>query len=279
MHKNGIIFSDVDGTLCFHEKAHKIQKMSANSDNTLNVKTVFSDTIFKVYDVSVSSYNVYLDTLTQELGHKIRENYNFIYVTGGRKKTFMSRVNYLNFYNAVILENGGMILDNELNLDQNWYNYLEPDRKYLEEVRAQVSAMDWIIDDEGRTSALRVRLKDNHHKSIEQFEKLCETIQLPVELKKTKNLENLDIILAKAGKDKAVQYWMDKNNFRKQQSIGIGDDINDIDFLRLTGKKFVLASAYEEVLRTAKKEGWYISSKPYFDGINEVLQKIIQLKI
>jgi len=277
MHKNGIVFSDVDGTLCFHEKAHQIQKMNVNSDNTLTVKTVFSDTVFKVYDVSVSSYNVYLDIQTQKLGQKVKKIYDFIYVTGGRKKTFLSRINYLNFYNGVILENGGMILDNELNIDTEWYNYLESDRKYLKEVRAQISAMDWIIDDEGRTSALRVRLKDNPHKSIEQFEKLCETIQLPVELKKTKNLENLDIILAKAGKDKAVQYWMDKNNFRKQQSIGIGDDINDIDFLRLTDRKFVLASAYEEVLRTAKKEGWYVLSKPYFDGINEVLRKIVQL--
>lgn len=279
MSKDGIVFSDVDGTLCFHEEAHEIQKISVNSDNTLNVKTSSSDTIFKVYDVSVSSYNVYLDIQTQKLGQKVTEVCDFVYVTGGRKKTFMSRVNYLNFYNAVILENGGLILDNELNLDKNWYSYLEPDRKYLKEVRAQISAMDWILDDEGRTSALRVRLRDNLHKSIEQFEKLCETIQLPAELKKTKNLENLDIILAKAGKDKAVQYWMDKNNFRKQQSIGIGDDINDINFLRLTDRKFVLASAYDEVLETAKKEGWNISSRPYFDGINEILQKIIKLKI
>ena len=88
-----------------------------------------------------------------------------------------------------ILENGGLIFNNNLKINQEWYDQLEPERKYLTDIQKQMSSDGWILDDKGRTSMIRIRKKDNPHKSLIEFENLCQNIELPDELKKTINLE------------------------------------------------------------------------------------------
>ena len=66
---------------------------------------------------------------------------------------------------------------------------------------------------------------------------------------------------------------IDKNGYT--ETTGIGDDINDIGFLSETNRSFVLRNAQQELLDLAEREGWHVSKKPYFEGINEILQHIL----
>lgn len=273
--KKKILFSDVDGTLCFHKGAHGIREIRNNHDGSVTVEDPGTGNQFRAFDVSVSQYSVYLAEKTRNLGLHVQEHCEFVYVTGGRPSTVLGRKEYFDFADAVILENGGLIFDNDYNIVEEWYNRLEPQRKYLKNVAKKLEHQNWVLDAKGRTSAIRVRKKDNPHKSIEEFERLCKEIQLPSDLKKTVNLDNLDIILADAGKDNAVAFWMNYRGYEASESIGIGDDINDIDFLKITGTKYVLASSYPSVIERAKSGGWCISEKPTFDGIHETLEKIL----
>jgi hydroxymethylpyrimidine pyrophosphatase-like HAD family hydrolase len=274
LRKRGIIFSDVDGSLCFHEGIHGLRVQEVLSDRVI-IRDELTGNTHETHDVSISAYNVYLAESTRRLAKAVRRDYEFVLVTGGRPSTAKRRSNVLDFADYLILENGGMILDREFNIDREWYERLEPERASLPAVREKLTEEGWKVDDKGRTSAMRVRLKDNPAKSPDAFNALCRDIELPADLKKTINLKNLDIILKSAGKDSAVSYLMKKLGYVREQSIGIGDDLNDISFLELTGSSYVLKNAYPEVLDSAKLRGWYISRRANFDGINEILEKLL----
>lgn len=277
MDKRGVIFSDMDGTLCFHEQAHGIREVARNADGTVLVADPAAGTTHLAYDVSVSLYRAYLAVETRRLGREIQQRYDFVCVTGGRPATIYARKDALDFADAVILESGGQIFDGDLQPDPEWYARLEGERQHLAGVAARLRNDGWILDDKGRTSGIRIRKVDNPHRSPDEFERLCADLTLPDALKKTINMEHLDVILRSAGKGNAVSFWMQSHGYAVSDSIGIGDDINDLDFLRATGQKYVLASSYPETIGIAQAEGWHISKSPHFDGINEILGHILAL--
>ena len=93
------------------------------------------------------------------------------------------------------------------------------------------------MDDKGRKTSIRIREIDN--KEIDDLKK---NIKLPKELKQTINIGSLDIICKSSGKDNAVKHFIKK--LKSKPSFGIGDDINDLDFLRIVEHKFVLGSSF-----------------------------------
>jgi HAD superfamily hydrolase (TIGR01484 family) len=272
--KRGIIFTDVDGTLVFHEELHGIEKLSTENDNTVKVRDPKEGTIHSAYDISNEMYKVFFDVETKKLCERIHESYDIVFVSGARKSTMDSRVGIMNFSDAYILENGGMILGKDFKEDGEWNNILAPQKESLAATKNYLQSLGWTLDVKGRTAALRVRLKDNKARSQEDFNNLIENLVLPKELKSTINIGHLDIILADAGKDNAVRYLMQKLNYKQAQSIGIGDDINDLDMLDMTGKKYVLGSAYPEAIQLAINRKWYVSKAKHFNGINEILRNI-----
>jgi len=269
-----ILFSDVDGSICFHQKANDIIEVEKNEDGTSLVRHANSEKTFIAHDVSTSSYKVFLAQDTRELLHRLRRKVHIVLVTGGRPSTCQRRAPVLDFADAVIAENGGVIYDSQFNLDRNWWNHLEPQRKLLNEVRSYIQSYGWNTDDAGRNSAIRVRLKDNPHKDESKFARLWEAIRLPEGLTKTINLENIDIILADAGKHNAVSYYALHNGYSIDNTYGIGDDINDIEFLKVCAYRFILQGAYPETTEQARRNGWFISQAPAFEGIREIIQQI-----
>jgi len=270
------VFSDIDGTICFHRDIHGIREAGPGANGEFFTIEPGSNEKRPAWDVSVTGYKVYLDLETCKLANELSDLVPLVYVTGGREASIRTRAEYLSFRHGVILESGGLILDGNYEVNRQWWDLLQPERSDLLEIRASLESAGWNIDGEGRTSAIRVRAHDNTHKTFQAFETLCHEIILPDGLKKTINLGNLDIILKSAGKDNAVKYWAETHNIKLENAAGIGDDINDICFLRLTGKKYILASAYPELAETAHREGWYISKKGHFSGINEILRVIIR---
>lgn len=258
MKKTKVIFCDIDGTILFHENPN------LNLDNK------------NILDVSTNLYNCYIDTKTIELFHKLSKKYLIILVSGARLSSLQKRAPILNFFDYAIIENGAIIFDKNLKKDNNWENELSFQKKYLIDIQNELESNNWNLDIKGRKASLRIRKKDNLNKSKNAFDNLYNTIKLPKELKKTKNLGAIDIILEKAGKANAIIYLLNKLNLNQENTIGIGDDINDIEMLETTNKSFVLGSGYQEILEIAKQKKWFISKNKYFDGINEILEKILK---
>jgi len=106
MQKKGVVFSDVDGTLCFHQDTHGIREIKINPDGTVLVEDPQTYQHYLAYNVSVGSYKAYLAKETQELGQRVQEAYAFIYVTSARPSIIYARKDVLNFADGVILEKG-----------------------------------------------------------------------------------------------------------------------------------------------------------------------------
>jgi HAD superfamily hydrolase (TIGR01484 family) len=275
MDKKGIIFTDLDGTLIFHEKAHGIERLAAQSDGLVRVRDPQSNTEHDAYDLSTQYYTVYIAAETCALAKQLAQQYHIVFMTGARSSTMEARLPVLDFATVYILENGSVIRDNDFHVDQEWADKITPGLSYLEQQQKQLQTDGWNLDIAGRKGMIRVRSKDNPQKSLTDFYDLRDHLELPVQLKKTTNLDNLDILPSSSGKDTAVRYVMQKLGFQSVQTIGIGDDFNDIEVLKITGRQFVPLSAYAEMITQAQASGWYISRGLHFNAANEILKKIL----
>jgi len=276
MVKKGIAFFDIDGTLVFHEEAHGIKELGKHADGSVLVYSPATGRRHTAYDASSELYRCFLDAETRELGRRLRETHDVVLVSAARKSALDARCRAIDFSDAAVLESGGVILGPDGQPCEKWAAGLENERAYLKEVADALRENGWVLDDKGRTAAIRVRKSDNLHKTDVEFVYLCKELPLPSALKRTINLGNLDIILASAGKGNAVRYLTGELGYHAPQSHGVGDDENDIDFLNVVGRAYVLGSSYPAALEVARARGWYISHGMHFDGINEILGKIIQ---
>lgn len=263
---------DLDGTLVFHEKIHGIKKISDT-----HVKDPLENSIHKAYDISLNDYSIYFDKKTRDLGKMLSKDYTIIFVTGARRSTLDTRLHVMDFADYYILENGGLIFDKSLNEDYTWSNMLVNEKKELEKIKHQLTSEGFVLDDKGRTVATRIRQKDNPSLSDSDFNNFYNSLVLPRDLKKTMNTGHIDIILKSSGKENAVRYLYEKLGYEKNQTYGIGDDINDILFLEQLANPFVLKSAYPETLEKARENNWYISKANHFNGINEIFEKLLKM--
>jgi len=271
--KDGIVFSDVDGTLCFHEGVHGILKLRDCSNGKALVQDPDTRTEYMAFDVSATGHSVWLADRTRELCHQVSERFIIVLVTGARPSTVVSRLHALDFADHVILENGGAIFHDGTTPDPEWDAVIDPARKSLALVADSLRALGWRLDDSGRTAALRIRPSDNSGRS-EEIQALHREFVLPTDLEFSTNLEYLDILPRAGGKANAVEFMTRRLGFDAASTIGIGDDVNDMGFLSVVGKAYVLGSSFPEVLRFAEQRKWQISKGKRFDGIHEILTAI-----
>ncbi|MCK4589403.1 MAG: HAD hydrolase family protein [Nanoarchaeota archaeon] len=277
----GTFFTDFDGTLSFNKDTHRvrvvghpIQELGAPAES-IQVTDALGKKHF-AYDISTGKYHVYLAQETLRLIQELANDYDFVVVTGSKYDSIEDRKKLFSFGDDFVLENGGMILDSDFQIDEEWRRWLAQDKSYLDDVAAYLTnGLKWKIDRNGRTAVVRVKLSDNPARSLEDFQELYDTLVIPDELNKTLNQKHLDIILAKAGKENAIYYLMTEKGYKNR--IGIGDDVNDLNFFILMDHVFVLGSSHPDVLDKAREKGYHVSKGLYFDGINEILEEIKKL--
>jgi hydroxymethylpyrimidine pyrophosphatase-like HAD family hydrolase len=276
MVKKGLIFCDIDGTLCFHAEAHGMQRLGTNPDGTVEVRAPDART-YAAHDLSIADYGAYMSVETHQLCERLRSFFDIVLVTGGRMRTLQSRRRFLDFADAFILENGGAILDGDLRVHPVWSARMEPDRRVLATFSRLLTADGWILDTAGRETGIRIRRRDNPHRPADEFAALLHPPQLPESLRVTMNLGHIDIIPLNAGKHNAVRFLMEERGCSRHETIGIGDDVNDIEYLREVGRAYLLASSYPEAVREAEREGWTVSEHSHFEGIHEILSGLLSL--
>jgi len=269
--------ADMDGTCCFHADQHNFT-IEMRFDGLCRVVDQQDNARYLAHDFSGSGYNVFFAVETVRKLMALRSSMIMVLATGARPSTVHSRFNALQFAHYIILESGGVIYDENLKPDPDWESHLSSDIHFLTEVKKQLISEGWELDNKGRSAAIRVRAVDNPGKSEHAFEELIATIELPQELKKTTNLGHLDIILSKAGKGNALAYLADQLLIPTQNILGMGDDDNDVTFLREVGYPVVMRSGYPQALEHATKHGWRITSYPTIQGIHEILDELIGVR-
>lgn len=252
--KKGIIFSDVDGTLLF-QKSCGLEEISTSNGIT-KVKSQSRE--FLTETASTNNYKFYINTKTKQLAKELVKDYYFVLVTAARKSTTESRKNLLDFADFHILENGGIILDNNFLIDKEWDSSFSKD--LLHKLKEDLERQGWTIDMKGRTTMIRLKNKN------------LEKISLPKGLKSTSSQDDLEIIPTNSGKENAIKYLAKKLGLKN--TIGIGNDINDIEMLKATKRKYVLRSSNDKLIEIAKMQGWHISEELFMAGINEILKAI-----
>lgn len=275
MKKEGIIFTDMNGTLVFHVKEHGLQEIGKTEDGLVKIIDPLVSKTYLTYDVSTNDSRVFLDTETRKLAKKVKEKYHIILISAARKSTMDRRKNVMDFADGYILEGGGKILDSNYEIDKEWETKLDPERPYLQEIQTKLENDGWKLDLKRRSTSIRIKKKSNPSKSGEYFS-LYKNFKLPSQLRMTMNLGSIDILLGSAGKGNSVSYLIEKYGYSIPVTIGIGDDINDIEMLEKTGQKFVLGNAHPEMLALANHKKWYVSNGLNFDGINEILRNLYQ---
>lgn len=288
--KKGIaVFTDIEGTLCFGQ-SHGLSRADAEVESCVDERGGDLDDFAmvnvpgyegerRVHNLSEqfgkSIYEIYMDPDTRRLFGELSESAQIYIVTGARKGTIEKRRNHFDFADGYVIENGGLILDADLNEDEGWNEELREQLFLLKSLEYILSRDGLVLDVRGRSAMIRLRKDQNAVFCDEEFEALYEELKLvvPGELLLTRNLGHIDILPAKAGKEGAVQYLIEKLGVKR--SMGIGDDTNDIGFLSVVDNAFVMGNAIPEVIDVFKdSESDYVSREKYFEGINEILREI-----
>jgi hypothetical protein len=257
----------------FHEEIHGVRKIMDVDQRTVIVEDT-QGIKFHAYSLPTIHYNLYMTTVTHALANFVARSHYIIPVSGARASTLATRRHVLDFADGYVLENGGVILDAAGTEDRAWQSYIGTQISALKEAEAYLTSKGWVLDIEGRTASLRVREDDNKNRT-DEFRELHRNLELPTGVKCTGNLGGIDIIPEKAGKGQAIDYLLDHQRFRGLATSGIGDDINDIPLLHRVTTPYVLGSSYQGLISMASSEGWFVSRGLHFDGIHEILAKIL----
>ena len=168
------IFSDLDGTFCFQDKIHGIERLRTASDSDPGdsiVKQPGRDSEVFALDWGRGSIGVYVDIATlirirvlQRLGLPL------IPVTGARANTMIPRFHSMPFIEGAVIENGGRIVDREMNDNQEWEDHLSAQVAALKTMEKYLESQGIKMDNKGRKAMIRIRLQDNPHMTKEMFD-------------------------------------------------------------------------------------------------------------
>lgn len=272
MSKESVVFTDLGGTLSFHQDVHSVEEVEGGKD--LFVRAPRSERVVEALDLSSQLHRIYMDVRTRALGHALADSADVFLATAARPNSIKPRLSTLDFFKGFILEGGGVICDSDFVVDMDWHQHLQSGIRLLEDTVKRLRSLGLNLDQTGRVATIQIRNDYNPHLSEDAFDEMYRTLDLAESLKKTKNHGYIYIVLSSAGKNNAIRYIMEKHRYSQRCSYGIGDDLNDIELFDETQHCFTLASAHQEILALAQKRGFYVSEGFYFDGINEILEGV-----
>ena len=108
----------------------------------------------------------------------------------------------------------------------------------------------------------------------EKFEKIKSELKFAKVIRATSPLDNrsiwLEVFPQNISKGHSAEWLCNELKIKKNETVGIGNDFNDIDLLEITHKSYVVANAPEEL-----KQRFNVVSSNENDGFAEVVQSIL----
>lgn len=235
------IFIDMDGAIAFRKGAHNVEVIDEVEGGISKIHTGDPSKPIEAHRLASAPENaVYIATETRRLLKALMEDADIYIVSAARPDAIKQRRQFFDFAKGFILQTGGGIYDRDLNRDEAWHDHLASERELIPELMNNLNAIGLNFLDKWEGAAIRIRAKDNPHLSEDEFKELVTNLKLPPGLKLTYNLGHADIILESAGKDKAVEYVMSRDDYKYDQTYGIGDDINDIPMLQKVANRLYI---------------------------------------
>jgi len=271
--KKPIVFIDMDGTLVFGAR-HGVLEKAVIGDKAL-VGDTLNNSLHSALKAQASHSLVYLGEETKDMLHALRQTSYIVISSGARQSTLESRSHMVDFADAYVLEGGGIIQYADGSIDKEWNKLLDLYRKPIDGVVAKLERDGWSLDIEGRKAGVRIRRRDNLHKTGQQFKSLYSEYGLPEELKKTRNGGHIDFIPNFSGKGNSARYLMEIFGCKYENSCAIGDDYNDLSMLLNVREKYVMKNSCKSLVEVAKQNSWNISDKYNLAGINNILNSLV----
>ena len=259
------IFMDADGTLFFGPRRHgvKIIKEDIGQQKLVTCPEVGET---EVLEVTTARYATYISIKTIGLLKGLKEDGGrLVLITAGTQQGALRKAQLLPL-DHVVCENGGIIYDNKMQEDRAWTDYISIG---VENLRTQyqhlLATMPRGVTAEMREASIHVR---NILLSRDEFTDWGSGMQLTDGLEKVFNYGHFIVHSSRSGKKNAACYLTGGNN---RSTHHIGDDENDLELFEWVEQAHVLGHANTRVLEVAKRRGYKISTRRYFDGINEIL--------
>jgi Cof subfamily protein (haloacid dehalogenase superfamily) len=91
-----------------------------------------------------------------------------------------------------------------------------------------------------------------------------------------RNLSILDLLPPGCSKGAALDSLARIRGLERNQIMGIGDNLNDLEMLEYAGRAVVMANAGEEVLSLAMRRGWEITASNNDDGVALAVEEVVR---
>lgn len=91
----------------------------------------------------------------------------------------------------------------------------------------------------------------------------------------TRNLTILDILPPGCSKGVALGKLAEARGIEPESILAIGDNFNDLEMLRISGRPVVMANAAPELLGLARGKGWEIAPSNDEDGVAAVIESVL----
>ena len=209
----------------------------------------------------------YISSFTLDLLREINKQVPIILVTG-RRSGRHSEIKDLIPHSHAIFENGGVIFDS--NHEQvKWNGNDEIAVKHLSDFEQQLETEGYSPHKEGRTASIRLDKKSLPDNSVIKIRRMLRT-----RLKMVSNGPFWDFVVAGAGKENAASYVLAQLGKDYEEAAFVGDDLNDLELLKVVGFPMTLASSNQSVIRAVKKRGGLVTKAGEHAGIIEALQSI-----
>jgi len=254
-----IIFSDIDGTLmhrCSNEK----------------------------HSIKMPTEHNYIGRQAASRIDGIIGLGNMFVLATARRKSSYDNLSHLIPHKSVILEAGGLILEDGI-ADKGWLKHLYSSIGPIGERMGSLWDYEKHLEKNGitiepgeRYASIRIRLdgmaKNDASLLKRKIEDEVDAI-FELKLKTSISWPMLDIIPKAAGKENAAKFLTKKYGFDVKDTIGIGNDISDIEMLKYVATPFCPGNAVDSVKEAVKKKNGYVSEYKHHQATTDILINLI----
>lgn len=267
-----IVFTDVDGVLVHDE-----------SIDHHSERTIFDGRELLYYPRDLFS-----------LMSDIREKTKLALVTGRPLKRLKPLLPIIP-HDIVLVENGNVVLNDKGEIDRDWHEKFQPvtgkfDESGIRDESAPLWELEKILRDtgfhtenEGEVAAFRVRQRNNPHMKICIPDELSRSLQAKG-IKMIHNEDSVSFQPANGGKEKGMEYICQRESVSLAETIGIGDDENDIRMLEKVGYPMAITVVQQikkernELVRSCvSARGGYVSPHTLSRGTRDLLAKVMDI--
>ncbi len=251
-----IIFSDIDGTLM-----HRY----SNEKHGIKMPT---------------EYNYIGRHVADRIEGIIGLGNTFILATARRKASY-DNLSHLIPHKGVILEAGGLILEDGI-ADKEWlrqlYNSIGPIGERMGQMwdyEKHLIKKGITIEPGERYASIRINLGKMSKEEAYALKKEIDQEAGGLELKTVISWPMLDIIPKASGKENAAKFLTKKYGFNVKDTIGIGNDISDIEMLKYAAMPFCPGNAVDSVKEAVKKKNGHVSECKQHQATTDILMSLL----